>query len=137
MVVVHRRKLFVDTYRVYFEIPVLARLVEIDDDFLVWQAKLFQGDLCPLSPGAAMIGVEHYIGRIIAGGDHGSEYSGTRYLRKKYVYFGIFRDLIRRTEGLGLVFLDVRQHCSKYLGAYKSICKRLAYSDVAKQGTTV
>lgn len=46
------------TYRVYFKVPWLTGLVEIDDDLFVLQPELLDHDVCAVSPRAAVVGVE-------------------------------------------------------------------------------
>lgn len=50
------------TYRVHFEVPGLARGVEVDDDFFVLQAQLLEGDVGAVSPGADVVCVEDDLG---------------------------------------------------------------------------
>lgn len=51
-----------DEYRVHFEVPGLARGVEVDDDLLVLQAQLLEGDVGAVSPGADVVCVEDDLG---------------------------------------------------------------------------
>lgn len=46
------------TYWIHFKIPWLTRLVKVDDDFFVLQTKLLDHNVCAMSPGAAVVGVE-------------------------------------------------------------------------------
>jgi hypothetical protein len=46
------------TYRVDLEIPWLTRLIEINEDFLVWKAELFKRDVCAMRIRASVVGVE-------------------------------------------------------------------------------
>lgn len=48
----------VETNRVNFKIPWLARCVEIDDDLLVFQTKLFDRNVGAVCPRATVVGVE-------------------------------------------------------------------------------
>jgi hypothetical protein len=47
-----------DAYRVDFEVPWLARRIEVNDNFLVRQTKLFQNDISAMGPWTAAICVE-------------------------------------------------------------------------------
>jgi hypothetical protein len=58
-----------DAYRVDFEVPWLARPIEVNDDFLVRQTKLFQNDVSAMGPWAAAICVEIEL-RDVAIGSH-------------------------------------------------------------------
>lgn len=44
-------------------IPWLARLFQVDDDFLIGQCQLLEGDMRSVGKWAAMVGVERYLGR--------------------------------------------------------------------------
>jgi len=46
------------SYRIYFEVPWLARLVQINYDFLIRQPELFQSYVSSMCIWTAMIGVE-------------------------------------------------------------------------------
>ena len=45
---------------VHLEVPRLARTVERDDDFFVWDFEGAKGDVCAVSPGATVIGIQSY-----------------------------------------------------------------------------
>lgn len=45
------------TYRVDFQIPRLAWLVQINCDFLIVEAGLLERDVCAVGPGAEAVGV--------------------------------------------------------------------------------
>lgn len=47
-----------EAYRVDIEIPRLSRLIEVDDNFLVRQIQLFQGDVSTVSPRTQMVGIQ-------------------------------------------------------------------------------
>jgi hypothetical protein len=50
-------------YRVDSQIPILPRLLNVDEDFFVRETEVFEGDVGALSPGAIGICVEDYLGR--------------------------------------------------------------------------
>lgn len=49
-------------YWVHFEVPGLARGVEVDDDLFVLQAELLEGDVGAVSPRADVVCVEDDLG---------------------------------------------------------------------------
>lgn len=46
------------TYRVHLEVPVLTRLVEVNDDFVVRKAEFFEGNVGAVRIRASVIRVE-------------------------------------------------------------------------------
>ena len=50
------------TNRVDLEIPFRARSLEVNNHFFVREIEFFQDDVSTLSPGAAVVGVEGYLG---------------------------------------------------------------------------
>lgn len=50
-------------YRVHFEVPFLARSVQVDDNFLVGQTQLFQSNMGTVRPWAGVVRVEDDLGR--------------------------------------------------------------------------
>ena len=53
-----------ETAGVNLEVPRLPWAVEGDDDFFVRDVEGSEGYMCPVSPGAAMVGVEGYWGLV-------------------------------------------------------------------------
>jgi len=53
-------------YRVDLQVPRLTRLVQVDDDLLVLEPQLLEGDVSAMGPRATMVGVEDDLG-----GGHG------------------------------------------------------------------
>ena len=52
------RRAWVASYRVDLQIPILSRLVEVNDDFFVGDLQLGQKDVNSLSKGTGMVSVE-------------------------------------------------------------------------------
>jgi len=50
--------------RIDFEVPRLSWLIQVYDDFLIWQPQLFEGDVCAMSPWAAVVRVQCDFGSI-------------------------------------------------------------------------
>ena len=46
------------TYWVDLQIPRLAWCVQVDYDFFILEADFLEGDVCAVSPGAQVVGVE-------------------------------------------------------------------------------
>ncbi len=44
-------------YRIELQEPVRSRIVEVDKDFFIVQAKFLQGDVHTMAPSAAVVGV--------------------------------------------------------------------------------
>lgn len=52
------------TYRVNLKIPWLSRLIEINDYFLIRQAKLLHNDMCTMCPRTSVVGVKLDLWRV-------------------------------------------------------------------------
>jgi len=50
--------------RIDFEVPRLSWLIQVYDDFLIWQPQLFEGDVRAMSPRTTVVRVECDFGSI-------------------------------------------------------------------------
>jgi hypothetical protein len=63
-------------YRIEFQEPVWSWVVEVDKDFFIGQAKLFQGDMHTVAPSAAVVRVHLDLWVLVILFGHGGRHDG-------------------------------------------------------------